>query len=340
MDLLSAPHLDGISIEVTSRCNLRCAYCPKADLAYDALPFVNTDLNDNTLGELYAFCKRNGITWVCISGVGETAIDPGWQERLTPFLDDPDIAVYLISNLARRLTDDDLTALCKLKALQISFDSADPETVRQMRSKARLSIIVDNIGRIKRAIDRADRRPVIIVNCTVNRVNIGHVAGLARLCRDLAVDYLQLGEMTVANPASAKDSLALMTADETATLARDIAEAAHTLADSSTKLEVHPGLKRRIDGGELQGTPCMQPWAMPFIRSDGKVLPCCGASNTEIWVGDLTKQTLDSAWDSASARAVRADLLAGRSKLQCPKCTVAREEPHAMLVADLMRRLS
>src|SRR5512139_614806 len=175
VDLLGAPALDGICIEVTSRCNPRCAYCPKADPTYDALPFVNTDLDDGALGELYAFCKRRAVPWVCISGVDETAIDPGWHEHLTPFLDDPEIDCYLISNLTRPLTDDDTAALCKLKALQISFDSADPETVRQMRSKARLSFILDNIGRLKGAIAKAGSGPELIVNCTVNLINLGHI---------------------------------------------------------------------------------------------------------------------------------------------------------------------
>ena len=113
-------------IEVTSKCNLRCTYCIKADKTYDDFPFVNTDLTDDRLAELYAFCKANDIRSVSLSGIGETAQFEGWADRLTPFLDDPDIVVYVVSNFARPLQPSDLAALRKVNVLQISFDSADP----------------------------------------------------------------------------------------------------------------------------------------------------------------------------------------------------------------------
>jgi MoaA/NifB/PqqE/SkfB family radical SAM enzyme len=190
----------------TSGCNLRCTYCSKADRAYDALPFVNTHLSDALLAKLYAFCKANGVREVSFSGVGETAQFEGWADRLAAFLDDPEIKVYLVSNFARPLVASDLEALRKVYALQVSFDSADPEVVREMRSKARLSIITDNI---RKAI--AAGAPVF-VNCTLSRQNIGHLAPLAVLCRELGVARLLVGEMMLINPSTLLEPLGALSA--------------------------------------------------------------------------------------------------------------------------------
>jgi molybdenum cofactor biosynthesis enzyme MoaA len=39
--------LDSIAIEVTSKCNLRCAYCHKADDVVEAMPGANDDMRRN-----------------------------------------------------------------------------------------------------------------------------------------------------------------------------------------------------------------------------------------------------------------------------------------------------
>lgn len=358
-DLLRS-NIRSVIIEVTSKCNLRCTYCYKADPAFDALPFVNTDLSDDALRYLYEYCKANGIREVSLSGVGETAIANGWHRRLSPFLDDEEIEVYLVSNLIRPLAPEDLAALCKLKVLQISFDSADPRVVRMMRSKARLSVIVDNIERLGRARSAASGdRPQLLVNCTLSRQNVGHIAALAELCRSLGVDELMIGEMMVNNPESALEPLSFLPPAEVSVLIRDVAAAARILKGAPTSLRIQQRLGFRFAdlldrdpvalsdpaAAEIFHRPspasaCSQPWDTPFIRSDGKVFPCCCHDNHFAALGDLAEQSLHDIYEGQRARDVRESILAGHPTLPCKGCTLASSLSFADFSADIAGRLT
>lgn len=356
-DLLRS-NIHGVIIEVTSECNLRCTYCAKAHPAYDELPFVNTNLADDTLFALYDFCKAKGIKSVTLSGVGETAMREGWEKRLSRFLDDDEIEVHLVSNLTRSLTPDDLDALCKLKVLQISFDSADPEAVRKMRSKARLSHIVENIERLKLAMVTSRRRPELLVNCTVSRQNIGHIVPLALLCRKLEVDRLLVGEMIDINPDSNLEPLRSLSSQEITALVRDVVESEHILSGSKTSFDIQPRLQLRFGGmleRERSGMPivaptevfhrapplsaCTQPWETPFVRSDGKVFPCCGYKDHFAPIGDLAMQTLGDIYESKAARDVRESILSGSSTLPCKGCLVASNLSLSEFTNDIAGRL-
>ena len=60
IDLLRA-RPETILIEVTSRCNLRCCYCHKADPVLEAVPEANADMTDEMIADLYRYCKAEGV---------------------------------------------------------------------------------------------------------------------------------------------------------------------------------------------------------------------------------------------------------------------------------------
>src|SRR5579862_6852124 len=82
------PRVDSIAIEVTSRCNLRCSYCHKADAVFEALPASNMDMTDEMIRGLYASCKEAGIRHVALAVGGETTFATNWEQRIADFLDD------------------------------------------------------------------------------------------------------------------------------------------------------------------------------------------------------------------------------------------------------------
>src|SRR5262249_31060293 len=144
---------------------------------------------------LYRYCKETGVRHVTLSVGGETTMHLGWQHRIAPFLNDPAIETFMVSNFARLFTEDDLEALVKLDSLQISFDSADFEMVRKLRSRADLRTISYNLIRLRQKSREVGRGPYLTVNCTVCRANVGHIEKLAGFCRELSIDQLQLTEM-------------------------------------------------------------------------------------------------------------------------------------------------
>src|SRR5262245_37944665 len=120
VDLLRA-RVQSVAIEVTSKCNLRCSYCHKADDVLEAMPGANDDMTDVMLDDLYRYCKEAGIRNVTLSLGGETTMHLGWQHRIAKFLDDPELETFMVSNFARLLSEEDLEALTKLNSLQVSF---------------------------------------------------------------------------------------------------------------------------------------------------------------------------------------------------------------------------
>jgi MoaA/NifB/PqqE/SkfB family radical SAM enzyme len=336
---------DTVAIEVTSKCNLRCHYCPKADPGFDTLPHVNTDMSDEILDALYHFCKTHGTKFITLSGTGETAMTRGWHLRLRKFLNDSAFNLYLVSNFARSFFDDDLDALLKFHTIQVSFDSSDMAMVHKLRSKADLGTITYNIVRLKQKIRERGRGPNIVVNCTLLRDNIGHLADLARFCRELGVNQLLVTEMINITPQNQFDSIDKLNNNEIGLLTEQIELAKAALDGSGTDLQLQDALAVRIRQCDSRDQveklapdeverfhssgwgSCLQPWSMPMVRSDGKVFACCIFGEHVKPVGDLTKNTMAEIFDGENYRAVRSDILAGRPSLPCDGCMLAKKMP-------------
>jgi len=340
IDLLRA-RPNSIAIEVTSRCNLRCCYCHKADPVMEAVPDANADMTDEMIADLYRYCKEEGVRNVTLSLGGETTMVAGWPTRIAMFLDDPDIETHMVSNFIRTLSEEELAQLCRFNALQISFDSSDLSMVRKLRSKADLRTITYNILRLRQKGRELGRCPFLVVNCTLCRDNIGHVGKLAGFCRELGVDQLLLTEMMIIgehNPNRPK-TLSDLSSDEVIVLAREIIAAEDALHGSATALRLQEHLQARIaevleqiregltpaDAGayfhrRLNTSACRQPWNGAMIGALGKVHPCCGAGRP---IGHLAKQSMQQVMDGDSIRAIRASILDGRPNIPCETCSFA-----------------
>lgn len=339
---LTRSRVESLAIEVTSKCNLRCAYCHKADPVLEALPGANEDMSDAAIAALYQHCKAAGIRSVSLSVGGETTMSAGWYERIAQFLDDPEIDTHLVSNFARPFDDGDLRALTRLRYLQVSFDSADPEMVRRLRSGASLRTITDNIARLRRKGRELGRLPFILVNCTVCRENIGHIAKLAGLCRELEVDQLLLTPVRIVGEHNRKmpELLDSLNADELILLAGQIDAAEQALRGSATELRLQEQLRSRVaavgDGScsAAATSSCRQPWTSPLITASGAVLACCGGRRVPP-VGNLATATLAEIVDGPAYRTVRESILLGKPSVPCDGCSFAVGLSFAELARDI-----
>jgi len=341
-----------IAIEVTSKCNLRCSYCYKADEIHEALPGANEDMTDAMIARLYRYCKEAGIKSVSLSVVGETTLHKGWRSRVKQFLEDPEIKTHLNSNFVRLFDDDDLSALISLDTLQISIDSPDLAMMRKLRSRADIRTITYNIVRLRQKARKVGRCPFISVNCVLCRDNIGHIVNLASFCRELGVNQLMLSVMgrlllseTIVvgehNP-NMPETLDSLAGSEVILLAEQIAGAEDLLADSSTGLHVDERLRARIEAviaevrqgataadvsayfqRSIASSACRQPWTSPMVMANGDVLPCCETGRGGPVVGNLTQASLPDILDGEAHRAVRASILDGRPILPCRVCDMA-----------------
>ena len=350
VDLLRA-RLRSVAIEVTSKCNLRCSYCHKADDVLEAMPGANDDMTDEMIGDLYRYCKETGIKNVTLSLGGETTMLAGWHERIARFLDDPEMQTHMVSNFVRLFTDEDLDALTRFSILQISFDSSDWKMVRKLRG-ADLRTITYNVIRLRQKARELGRSPFLLVNCTLGRDNIGHVGKLAQFCRELGVDQLLLTEMNARNNPKMPETLDRLTDDEVILLAKNIISAEEALQSGTTALRLQQHLELRI--GELMEqiregrTPveaaayfhrsmdtsaCHQPWMAPMVGATGKVNACCGGSAGV--VGNLGSATMGEIVDGHAYRTLRASILEGRPIVPCKTCSFAHKISFPEFVRDM-----
>jgi MoaA/NifB/PqqE/SkfB family radical SAM enzyme len=340
-----APYVHTLAIEPTAKCNLRCIYCHKSDVFLESLPGANDDMSDAMLDDAYRYCKDHGVKYITLSVGGETTQDPNWHKRIAKFLDDPQFENFMVSNFARIFTEEELTTLTKFHSLQVSFDSADPAMVRHLRSKgADLPKIIFNIISLRHKGREVGRHPLIQVNCTVCRENIGHIAKLAGLVRELGVHQLLLTGVMVIGTHNPKMPQTLDDIDdvEKRLFFDQVAESEKILAGTGVELRLQEPLKALIAGvkGEVtqaQGpvtSGCRQPWMAPMVRGNGDVIVCCGASNHGP-IGNVNNATLAEVLNGEKARAVRASILEGKPIVNCQGCSFAEPITYSQLADEV-----
>ncbi len=353
VDILRA-RVRAVAIEVTSKCNLRCTYCYKADDLMEALPGANEDMSDEMIRGLYRYCRDSGIRRVVLSAVGETTMTAGWQHRIAQFIEDTSMETFMVSNFARLFNEDDLDALAKIGSLQISFDSSDVEMVRKLRSRADLRTITYNIIRLRQKGRELDRHQHLTVNCVVCRDNISHIAKLAGFCRELGIDQFMLtGVVTLGqhNP-NMPETLGRLSDHEVVLLARQIADAEKILGDD-VELVLHERLSVQIEAlvkqihqgknpvnaaahfyRRMDVSACRQPWELPIVRANGHILPCCGFDPAQP-VGTLADATIHEIFESSAMRSIRSSILEGRPIVNCQNCTFARPVSFSEFARDI-----
>ena len=68
--LLSKPQ--GLMVEYTSRCNLRCKYCSKSNPATTRFPGRDMDMSGATIDQALAVIARERFSELLLAGTGET----------------------------------------------------------------------------------------------------------------------------------------------------------------------------------------------------------------------------------------------------------------------------
>lgn len=76
-------------------------------------------------------------------------------------------------------------------------------------------------------------------------------------------------------------------------------------------------------------TPCLSPWEMLVVVSDGRVVPCCYDMDCSMTLGRLPDQTLQEVWEAEPLERLRERMLTGRldDLVLCRNCEKARTYP-------------
>ena len=176
-----------ITLETTSRCNLRCVMCPHA-LGDVRRP---KHLSDSLVGRIQRFVKR--ATDIQLHGIGEPTLSPAFW-GLLPALPPPQACRSSINTNLTRLDDERLDRLLNsnLKVVNVSLDAASEATYRKIRGFS-FGHVLGNIERLLAGRnERGQAYPLVHLNMTLMRSNIEELADFIRLAARLGVDQAEL----------------------------------------------------------------------------------------------------------------------------------------------------
>lgn len=331
-----------VMVELTSKCNLRCVYCPKSQPGDELRPGRDQEMEPAVLARFENFlarlAARSTPVRLLLVGTGETTHAEDWRARCAPFLAVPG-SKGLISNFARVFTDEDLDCLLAFDAITVSLDTTDPALLKRIRRKVDLRTVTYNVVRLRaRSVAKGVACPVLDVNCTLtDQVALG--------VRDLAIWAATLGmglvlsslyEMPDIEGQVAVRCVTAISNDDFNSFLGQIVEVDDMYAGLDPNFRLQPNLKTRIEehinllGGAEPTEPsasstsqtrlCMQPWTRFTLAADGLVYPCCVTTEE---VGSLAEGPVEAVLFGEKARSFRRRLLEGDMPAPCRTCSNA-----------------
>ena len=345
-DLESTRTTPALALELTSRCNLRCVYCLKAqpeDRYRDGddhdSPYMvfGADMSPEAVDVMLKGLAERKVEEVTINGHGETTTYPGW-EKIASELISRGIRVILTSNFSKRFSDAEVTVLSRFHHFYISIDSSDPERMRRYRQKARLDVMLDNLRRI-REVASCEKRPWPELRFSTGLYEevIPTVVDLARLAVTLKVKhqifwhqyvYPSVADTVAVTPLS---SLAI---DERRIAVRQIRAALDILDGAGITYDFDANwfatMEMEVNGGAPIECPstgeikpgitrlCTEPWVFSMFQANGNIAPC--------WVRVVSSRPIPAGMDlreiieGSDFRALRRRLLTGDLDATCAAC--------------------
>lgn len=179
----SSPRM--LTLETSSRCNLRCVMCPQAINAVDRPKHLEEEL----VAGLEKFIRQSRS--IQLHGIGEPLASPAFWNSLKFIPDDCDASIN--TNLTV-LDDQRLTNLLNsaIKIVNVSLDAARPETYQKIRGYS-FATVVGNIQRfLQERQAKGKRVPRLYMNMTLMRSNIEELLEFIELAVSLGADAVCL----------------------------------------------------------------------------------------------------------------------------------------------------
>jgi MoaA/NifB/PqqE/SkfB family radical SAM enzyme len=179
-----------LTIETTSRCNLRCVMCPHG---YGKIHRPK-HFDENLAQKMLNFLGR--ARSVQLHGIGEPTNSPSFW-RMLRYLPSPQLCNSSINTNFSVIDDNRLNDLLNsnLRFVNVSLDAASEMTYQRIRGFS-FNIVINNIERFLRARrERCQKFPHVGLNMTLMRTNIEEVCDFVRLGARLGVEVLMLWHM-------------------------------------------------------------------------------------------------------------------------------------------------
>ena len=339
LDLVTSPTTDTIFLELTSRCNLRCTYCAVSQPTYRGIDLA-LDGFDNFLEQM----RSRGVRLITMNGHGESTIVKDW-EIYADRLADAGFRLHITTNMAKRLTPSEISAMSRFERILVSLDSVDPALVAQLRRGTNLETILANIASVQQFAKTRRRAPQIGISCTIGDLSIMTVLEMveAFLARDVKIfrfgdlaEYERIEGVTWMRHVSTLSPHELDEArshfrravarieEEGGSVEIDAPLVSLLMQNATAPIELDERDTRAgekavhyVDASEEQTRDCLDPWRIAFVQADASVRPCCFFEEK---LGTLMTHSLEDVVEGEPFHKLRREIVSGDLRKNCRSC--------------------
>lgn len=292
-----------LSIEVTSRCNLRCVTCPRSD----AMPRGTAEMSVATFQRIIDQAAPS-LELALLHMAGEPLFHPD-LEALIDHCASRGVRAGLSTN--GTLLDSERAQMLirsPLSLLVIAIDATDPEDYARSHGDDRYGEVLRNAEGFLRRKVKAGRGPFTIVQ-TIQRQGRGEETErfIAQWSRP-GVDAVRVKRFfNFAGNVVAAPSASLCTSTATPTPRKCPVGASSGTCDPA---------------GSYSRAPCFLLWRQMAFYHDGTAVPCCHDYLEDVPLGNIWQESLAELWNSSNMRSLRRrhlDGLVAQSGL-CGQC--------------------
>ncbi|MFC1576909.1 radical SAM/SPASM domain-containing protein [Candidatus Omnitrophota bacterium] len=325
------------TIVFTTKCNLKCVYCPRSVSSYEESGIaLDLDLDLTRFGEIIAALHKRKVLEVFVSGIGETTILKDWEKYCNRLLKEG-FNLHIISNLAHKYTNEEIETLSRFGSVTLSCDTLDRELFKKIRKGADLAMVLDNFFRIKEAADKQKNKLKTIIYCIVLDKNIRQLKDFVRFWISAGIDVIRFlnlslfcdinGRLEVKHPVTLPHDILKEGKDQLEAaikIARDHGKTAicqPPLLDLINQKLDKPDLEVEYKAPRKGLTKiCTHPWKSFTVNSDFRILPCCVRYKNPI--GKLGEEPLDTILNGKNVQKLRLRLLKGDLDAVCKACPI------------------
>ena len=329
VDLQSPLTISNLVLEITSKCNLRCTFCPKSEKDNDSIPGRDMDMPPSVIEETISFLNAENIKSISLVGVGEPTFRKDWIAVCDQLVQETGARLNLNTNFGRKLEAADLECLLKFNSIVISIESADASVQKELRRAVELNTIISNILALKmRARILGTKLPAFFVNCTVTQRNVLGLNELAVFCLELGIDQLNMSSLYESESANELGNLSIeyLSSEQLDIVNKIITQAQQLLTGTSTRLAIQPRLSQLLKGVKESSWSekgftriCLQPWGGYTVGANGQVFPCCVVADPFANIDEGKNCIVNG----EQIRQFRKRLLEGELPAICQKCSNA-----------------
>ena len=288
-----------VQIEPTTRCNLRCTYCPvgseSAQTGHMELEVFQKLVDDV---ERYALLL---VMW----GWGEPFVCPQVYEMIA-YAHRKGIRLISSTNGHCFADPSQAEAVVRsgLDALIVSLSGTTQEAYRRFRG-GRLDTALEGT----RQIVAAKRR----LGLTTPHVQMGFIVTDA--------SEMQVPEITEMAKAMGVDGLSFKKMNTASVKPRSGPDEAVPADERFRRFQYTDGAAGRV---RVQQNPCKALWHSPTLRWDGSINPCAYDFDGERVLGDVRTQSFGEIWTGARYQAMRSEFRREWERIPiCSRCTYA-----------------